>query len=177
MTKIRLSQAGSFETNSTYMYVLKKKPLLFWFLIKLKENIKIHHFKDKIVNRHKIKNEKKIGLLGLIPGRMGTSPPLYRMSYADSCFWTFEPNVSRMHESILKHHILNFQKTSLSNNDRKKIKSRSWKITVFVSFRRRPEVTADFWAMRLDTHYHPWKFERYLILLKKKLWTSKNVKS
>lgn len=69
---------------------------------KIETKISKINFKYKIRNLYAIKYEKIIGTRGLKPGRLGTSPQLLRLRYADSRYWTLELKILRMREPNLK---------------------------------------------------------------------------
>ena len=125
-------------TETSYLFVMKKKLLLFFFTINIKrKTLKSIILKIKSLNKPQLRKKKTFDTRGLNPGRLGTSPPLQRLSYADSRFKTLKPEISGMRGSILKR--ISYSEViygSLLNSNKKKFQNKKVKkITFFVSFR------------------------------------------
>lgn len=75
----KMRQAFGFSkllTETSYLFILEKAAIFSIYDKNKTENMKIHHFKDKIAKQNKIKNEKTFGTWGLSPGRHSTSQTL-----------------------------------------------------------------------------------------------------
>lgn len=89
--------------------------------------------------------------------------------YPDSRFRTLKPKISRMHVLILKQISYSaFIRAFLLTNDRKIFKIKIIKkLRIFISFRWRPELTADVWICKGNCG---WTFLQSLKVWKFCLW-------